>query len=165
VTSPVDEGSFTVWRKEDSDAEARVVRAWSAKHAAEKQAREDWLGGLAPWPISYCVRDGASGTIWVVDVALVTQPTFVALDAREVEMPAATHVLWGGRALCEDLRLRTVPGDWPAGQRWISLKDVADVAELQARHALPDRCAACWVKAPTLVEGLRQVGKDAERCL
>jgi len=69
-------------------------------------------------------------------------------------MPPATHVLWGGLVLCEDLRLRGVPGDWPVGQRWISLKDVADGVA-----APPDRCEACWVKVPTRIEELRQIGE------
>jgi len=71
----------------------------------------------------------------------------------EVPMPPATHVLWGGHVLCEDKRLRGVPRDWPSGQRWISLKDVADGTD-----APPDRCEACWTKAPELVAGLRQIG-------
>lgn len=144
---------FTVWLKDASEAEAREIRAWSAKQAAEKRAREDWIGGEVDWPITYCVRDGVNGTIWVVEVTIASQPTFVALDAQKMEMPAATHILWGARVLCEDLRLRDVPRDWPAGQRWISLKDVSDGAAEAA-----DRCARCWSKAPSFIAGLRQIG-------
>ena len=146
---------FTVWPKTAPEVDARAIRAWSAKHAAEKRAREDWTNeGQADWPITYCVRDGVNGTIWEIDVAIATQPTFVAYEAREIELPAATHVLWGGHTLCKDLRLRCVPRDWPVGHRWISLKDVADGAQ-----APPDPCEACWAKAPSLVDELRQIGK------
>jgi hypothetical protein len=151
---------FSVWRKEGADADARAYSALSAKQAAEKHAREDWIAGEARWPITYCVRDGVNGTLWAIDVAIATQPTFVAIEAREIEMPASTHVLWGGRVLCEDLRLSSVPGDWPAGHRWISLKDIADgsEADFQERFALPDRCASCWAKVPGLVEGIGKEG-------
>jgi hypothetical protein len=147
--------TFTVWSNDGSDADARTFLAPTAKQAAEQRAREDWLVGATGWPISYCVRDGVRGTIWVVDVTIAMEPSFVALDAREIEMSPATHVLWGGRVLCEDLRLRHVPRDWPAGQRWISLKDVADGVTPP-----PDRCETCWTKAPGLVVGIRQIGSD-----
>ena len=147
--------TFTVWPEAGSDADARTIPAPTAKQAAEKRAREDWLAGATTWPISYCARDGLTGNVWVVDVTIAMEPSFVTIDAREIPMSPATHVLWGGRVLCEDLRLRRVPRDWPDGQRWISLKDVADGTE-----APPDRCGACWTKAPGLVDGLLQIGKD-----
>jgi hypothetical protein len=144
---------FAVWPKDGSDADARIFHAPGAKQAAEQHARENWLAGATSWPIAYCVRDCVRGTIWVVDVVLATRPSFIAIDAREVPMSPATHVLWGGGALCQDLRLRHVPRNWPDGHRWISLKDVADGAE-----APSDRCEVCWTKAPGLVDGLRQIG-------
>lgn len=149
---------FTIWPKDASEADAREIHAWTAKHAAEKRAKEDWIReAQSDWPITYCVRDGVNGTIWIVDVAIASQPTFVAIDAQEMEMPEGTHVLWGGRVLCEDLRLRDVPRDWPAGQCWISLKDVADGAEAPA-----NRCERCWAKAPSFIAGLRQIGSMKE---
>lgn len=72
-------------------------------------------------------------------------------EGNEVPMPPATHVLWGGMTLCEDLRLRGFPRDWPKGQRWISLGDVSKGLDLPSNH-----CAACWAKVPGLV--LRQIG-------
>ena len=156
MTARVDEDiPFTVWPKTASEANARAIRAWSAKHAAEKRAREDWTNeSQASWPVAYCVRDGVNGTIWEIDVAIASQPTFVAYEAREIELSAATHVLWGGHALCGDLRLRCVPRDWPVGHRFVSLKDVAD-----GESAPLDRCETCWTKAPSLVDELRQIGK------
>lgn len=147
--------TFAVWRKDESDVDARTFMTPTAQQAAEQCAREDWIAGATSWPTSYGVRDGLRGTIWVVDVAIAMEPAFVALDAREVAMPASTHVLWGGRALCGDLRLRGVPRDWPPDQRWISLKDVADGV-----LAPFTRCEACWAKAPELVHGIRQIGSD-----
>lgn len=149
-----DDIPFAVWPKDRSDTDARTFQALSAQQAAEQCAREDWLAGATSWPIAYCARDGLSGTIWIVDVTLASQPSFVAVDVREVLMAAATHVLWGGRVLCEDLRLRRVPRDWPVGQLWVSLKEVAD-----GEPAPPDRCETCWTKAAGLVDGLRQIGK------
>jgi hypothetical protein len=81
-------------------------------------------------------------------------PIVAAVAARR-KMPAATHALWGGRALCDDPLLRGVPRDWPDGQRWISLRDVAEGAAEP-----PDRCVACWALVPALVEELRQIGSD-----
>ena len=145
---------FWVWPRDATDAYARSCRrlALSPKQAAEIRAHEDWINGQASWPITYCVRDCVNGTIWEIDVAIERQPTFVAYEARVIEMPAATHVLWGGRTLCGDLRLG-VPGRWPDGHRWISLKAVADGVE-----APPDRCETCWEKAPGRVDELRKEG-------
>lgn len=145
--------SFGVWRNDGTEADARPYRASSPQRAAEQHAREDWLAGATSWPIAYCTRDGITGAIWAVEVTIAMRPSFITVEAHEVSMPAATHVLWGGHALCADLRLRGVPRDWPAGQRWISLKDVADGIE-----APPDRCETCWAKAPGLVDGIRQIG-------
>lgn len=147
--------TFKVWPEAGSDVDARVFLAPTAKQAAEQCAREDWRAGATTWPISYCARDGLTGNMWVVDVTLAMEPTFVAIEARVNPMLPATHVLWGGSVLCEDLRLRHVPRDWPEGQRWISLKDVADGVEPP-----PDRCVLCWTKAPGLVDGLLRIGAD-----
>lgn len=148
-----DEVDFAVWREDGSEADAQRFCAPNARAAAEMRARWDWMGGQESWPVAYCVRDGETGDLWAVTVMQVTQPAFVATGAL-VPMSPATHVLWGGKVLCEDPRLlRGVPRDWPADQRWISLADVADGAEEPA-----DRCAACWAKAPALVEGIRQIG-------
>jgi hypothetical protein len=146
---------YTVWSKDESDAAARPFAALSVQQAAEQCARQDWAEGETSWPTTYHVRDDVAGTIWAVNVTIALEPAFVTLDTSRVEMAPTTHVMWGGHALCEDLRLRRVPRDWPQGQRWISLKDVADGAE-----APPDSCAACWAKAPELVAGLLQIGKD-----
>ena len=145
---------FAVWRQDGSDTAVRIVQAQSARQAAEQRAREDHQDPIWQSPTTYRVRDGATGQIWDVSVGVVQEPSFVALDAHEIEMPPATHVLWGGRVLCEDLRLRLVPRDWPEGQRWISLKDVAGDVEQP-----PDYCATCRSKASGLIEGLRQIGK------
>jgi len=146
---------FAVWPQDGTEVNARAYTAVSAKQAAEKRAADDYKASGQECASVYCVRDGRTGTIWTVLVGVVREPSFVALDAEEVLLPAATHVLWGGRVLCKDLRLRGVPRDWPDGQRWISLKDVADGA------ALPDDgCVACWKKAPDLVTALKQIGAD-----
>jgi hypothetical protein len=145
----IDVVPFSVWPLDGGEAAARAYRAANAKQAAEKRARDDY-GGDPSWKQAYCVRDGATGRLWQIVVGVVEQPSFVAATAQEIPMPPATHVMWGGRVLCEDLRLRGVPRDWPAGQRWISLKEVADGAA-----APPDRCEACWSKAPILVDGIR----------
>lgn len=146
---------FVVWRQEGPDLAVHVVEAPSAKQAAEQWAREEARQDPS-WqaPVMYRVRDGVTGQIWDVIVGLVHEPSFVALDTREVKMRPATHVLWGGNVLCEDLRLRYVPREWPEGQRWISLKDVAD-----GEPRPTDGCVKCWDKAPVLVEGLMQIGK------
>lgn len=155
------EGPFAVWPKDGSDVDARPYRAATARQAAERRARDDYalVGVDRDWPIAYCARDGLTGKIWTVLVGVVAQPSFVALDAYEVEMPPTVHVLWGGQALCEDLRLRGVPRDWPSGQSWISLRDVADgvgIASDDPRAC----CEVCWAKAPRIIAGLKQIGAD-----
>lgn len=146
---------FAVWRQEGSDPTVHVVSAPSAKHAAEHRAAVDRQDPSWIAPAIYRVRDGATGQVWDVTVDLVQVPSLVAIDTREVAMLPATHVLWGGNVLCEDPRLRFVPRNWPTGQRWISLQEVADGS------ARPnDGCDACWTKAPKLVEGLLQIGKS-----
>ena len=143
---------FAVWSQDGDEADARTYYAPNARQAAEQRAHADCKDDLA-WPVTYSVCDKRSGQIWVVLVDVVPQPSFVAIEAREIPMMPATHVLWGGRVLCEDLRLRGVPRDWPEDQRWISLKDIADGAEAPA-----DRCETCWKRAPGLVTGLRLIG-------
>jgi hypothetical protein len=144
---------FLVWPIQGDEADGRSYTAATARQAAECRGRDDY-DGYPTWQESYRVRDGVTGQIWDVIVGVVQEPSFVAIAALKVPMLAAMHVLWGARVLCEDLRLRGVPRDWPEGQRWTSLRDVADGA------AAPlDRCEACWAKAPGLVEGLLQIGK------
>lgn len=149
--------TFAVWPKDGSAVDARTYSAPDVRLAAELRARDDARAGaevaMEPcWPITYCARDDRTGQIWHVVIDRVHRPSFVSIDAREVEMPAATHILWGARVLCEDLRLVAVPGSWPVGQRWISLKDVADGTSMPA-----DGCLQCWTKALTVE--LRQIEK------
>lgn len=148
---------FLVWPALGSESDAKPYRAATARQAAEKRAGDDYdYGGGDPvWRGSYRVRDGITGKIWQVTVAVVNEPSFRAIAASEEPMLPATHVLWGGHALCQDLRLRGVPRDWPADQRWIGLKDAAD-----ATFVVADRCAGCWSKVSGLVAELRQIGKD-----
>jgi len=143
---------FVVWPDGD-DAGARPCEELSAERAAERRAREDWLAGEETWPHDYRVRDEETGTTWVVGVTVALEPTFVTITAHEVSMPAATHVLWGGAAVCRDPRLRGLPGRWPDGQRWISLRDVASGVELPI-----DGCDKCRLAAPSLVAEIRQIG-------
>lgn len=156
------QSTYAIWPKEGSDVVARIFQASCAQEAAQQCAREDWLAGATSWPITYWARHGITGTIWSVVVTLATQPWFVVTSLIRSEIPPTTHILWGGHVLCGDLRLRNVPGDWPEGQRWISLKDVVDghVTDFQERFALPDRCKACWDKSPDLVARIRQNGSD-----
>lgn len=124
--------------------------AADAAEAYADYAHDNRDGQDASWPLVFRVRgpDGATQDFEV-------HRDFVAEFSASPVKPPATHVLWGGRALCEDSRLRVVPRDWPAGERWISLADVADGAAEPS-----DRCEACWAKAPALVEGIRQIGSD-----
>jgi len=160
-SDPVDEAdgqdvmsvhSFAVWPVDGKEADARQYTALTARHAAEKCAKDDYADE-EEWSIAYHVRDEITGYHWEIRVGMIAQPSFVTIEARTIEMDASTHVLWGGKVLCADRRLRGVPRDWPAGQRWISLADVA--AGVEAPH---DRCAACWDKAPGLVDGIRRIG-------
>jgi len=146
---------FAVWL-EGNETDVRYYYDWNARRAAQQRARDDRDLAYA-WPVTYCARDGVTGQIWKVRIDRVMQPAFVALDAIEIPMPPTVHVLWGGDVLCEDPRLRRlkVPGNWPEGQRWISLKDVAGGVQ-----APVDRCEKCWAKAPAIVAELRQIGSD-----
>ena len=143
---------FMVWPVDGKEADARRYNASNAKRAAEKCAEDDY-DDEEEWSIAYYVRDMSTGHRWEIRVGMIAQPSFVTLEAQTIPMPAATHVLWGGKVLCADLRLRSVPRDWPAGQRWISLADVADGVKTP-----PDRCGPCWNKAPGLVDGIRRIG-------
>lgn len=69
------------------------------------------------------------------------------------DLPAATHVLWGGRALCAATYLNGVPGGWPAGQTWLSLADVAkgDINDLVT-------CRTCRINTLQYINGLKQIG-------
>ena len=146
---------FSVWPKDGAEAEARSYHAWSAQRAAEQRAREDYgTDATRPWPAVYCAKDSMTGQIWTVTVGVGMQPTFTAIDAQEVRMTPATHVLWGDNVLCADLRLRSrSQRDWPESQRAISLDDVR-------KGALPaDRCDLCWAKAPGLVTEILEMMK------
>ena len=143
---------FMVWPIDGKEADARRYTASTARDAAEKCAQDDY-DDEDEWSIAYYVRDESTGHRWEIRVAMVPQPSFLTIEARTIPMPPATHVLWGGKVVCPDLRLAGVPSSWPAGQRWISLADVANGATEPA-----DRCEACWSKAPVLVEGIRHIG-------
>lgn len=145
---------FMVWPVDGTEAEARQYNAASARDAAEKCAKDDYADEQE-WSIAYHVRDESTGHHWEIRVGMTAQPSFMALEARTIQMHAATHVLWGGKVLCMDRRLRGVPGSWPIGQRWISLADVA-----VGVPAPLDRCAACWDKAPGLIDGIRRIGRS-----
>jgi hypothetical protein len=144
--------SFAVWPEAGTDADAQSYVAPTAKHAAEQRARDDYNKGENVWPNTYSARDNKTGTIWTVLVGVVAQPTFVTLDAHEVFMLPASHVLWGGRALCEDLRLRGVPSEWPSGHSWTSLETYAKGVDLPPNH-----CATCWARAPGILVKIRQI--------
>lgn len=164
---------FTVWR--DGDASARSVhRAITAKQAAEQRARVDNEANLdddaAPpldWPLTYLAQDHVSGQIWRVTVDAVMRPVFISLHASEIPMQPATHVVWGEKVLCEDLRLsqpdreairagkadadkrKLLPSDqFPSGQRFVSLADVRDGAVVE------DPCEACWANASERVAAI-----------
>lgn len=125
-----------------------------AKDAAEAYAdhvHSQRDGHECTWPLRFRVR-GPDGSVQDFDVDREFVPEFTAHAAP---MQQALHVLWGGKALCEHALLRGEPGRWPEGQRWISLRDVADRADVPSDHA---RCEVCWKRAPGLVEGLRQIG-------
>ena len=143
---------FMVWPLDGNEADARRYNAATARQAAEKCAEDDYQDE-DEWSIAYFVRDMATGHRWEIRVGMVPQPSFLAIEARVIPMQPATHVLWGGKVLCPDLRLRGVPSSWPAGQRWLSLADVANGA-----IAPGDRCEDCWSKAPVLVEGIHHIG-------
>ena len=154
--TPLDDarlGSFAVQRiTTDAAAEPRVYRAATAQQAAERAARDDYAGDPS-WEACYRIQDGTTGDIWTVTVGVVHEPSFIATSASRAVMPDATHVLWGGRVLCEDLRLREVPRDWPERQRWVSLTHVAEGV------VAPNPCQKCWTAASGLVKGLLEIGK------
>jgi hypothetical protein len=125
--------------------------AADAAEAYADYAHDRRDGHESTWPLVFRVRS-PDGSIQDFEV----RRDFVAEFSATLVRPAATHVLWGGRVLCDDPRLRGVPRDWPSDQRWISLKDVADGVA-----APSDRCEACWGRAPALVEGIRQIGSDS----
>lgn len=171
---------FTVWadayalhpdrKSEDS---GRKLSATTARAAAERCAMYDWAEAPSNrqqnWPCTYTVRDGASGQIWTVTVDIVMQPTFVSIDANEVEMQPATHVVWGDKVMCEDLRFSRpdwhadkpsgrwpIPrAEWPAGQRSISLDEVRDGAVPE------DPCELCWSRATKTVADILKLMKES----
>jgi hypothetical protein len=134
---------FTVWREIGDDVDARSYTAVTHEQAAELRALDDhWTSHQKiHWPIAYRVRNDVTGDIWIVTVDLVPQPSFKATQAKALAMEPATHVLWHGRTLCDDRRLRGVPRDWPQGQRWLSLDDA-----INQIGDPPDRCKECWIK-------------------
>ena len=146
---------FDVWPMAD-EASVRTYIASSPEGAAKQRARDDYAAeeGFAR-DGDYLVRDRLTDRVYRIAVDYYMRPEFVAGEPREVPMPPAVHVLWGGQAICDDKRVGGLPKDWPDGQRWISLRDVADGAAAPA-----DRCSACWDKAPGLVAGLRRIGAD-----
>jgi hypothetical protein len=146
--------AFTVWQKDRPDT-SRELLALNAPQAAEQQAREDYQDPSWRAGTTYRVRDAATGVLCEASVFVKSEPSFVARLLRVIEIPSMTHVLWGARVLCEDLRLRGVPAEWPEAQRWMSLKDVADGVP-----APSDRCEDCWSKALELIDESRHFGKE-----
>ena len=146
--------SFSVWPAQGIEADARSYRAGTARQAAEKCACDDYDPARAVY--AYHVLDSVTGRRWEITVGVVPQPSFVAVEAREIPMEPAAHVLWGGHVLCEDKRLRGVPGTWPEGQRWTALADLRDDVTPPV-----DGCQACWAKAPGIVAGILKMTGNA----
>lgn len=73
--------------------------------------------------------------------------TLVNCGLHVGDLPVATHVLWGGRALCDAQYLRGAPGSWPKGQTWVGLNAVRAVNGLTAEAAARDlalvTCRVC----------------------
>jgi hypothetical protein len=167
-------GKFAVWVDGETEERARVYAVGAgiegdvcAADVAEQCARDDYhsYNYEGSWPVVYRARNVVTGELFMVEVAVEMRPHFVAVREAVIPMPPTVHVLWGDRVLCEDPQLRGATASWPDGQAWISLQDFADGGYLagdrlglRLERATRDRCAACWKKAPGLVEGLRQIG-------
>ncbi|MFN4090603.1 MAG: hypothetical protein ACK4QW_16380, partial [Alphaproteobacteria bacterium] len=82
------------------------------------RAREDWLAGQVDF--TYCVRDSVRGTIWVVEVTIAMEPSFVALDAREVD--TGTHRF---AAAAGSSGSGTCAAAFPRGRGWAICPDIA----------------------------------------
>lgn len=143
--------SYKVWPKGSPQVVAQLT-AETPTDAAEAFLRSDGLRGEG----LYQVFDVENGDLFDVAVRSVMQPTYIVHEVTKVP-PAATHVLWGGNALCAQPHLGSVPGDWPIGQRWVSLADVAKGAE--GPEGPEDRCPTCWAKAPGFIAELLNLGK------
>jgi hypothetical protein len=115
----------------ESSADAREYGALSKEDAARLHAsyffrhRDGWE---CKWPLVFMVHDPADDTWYAIQVELEQEPVFVVGKPQPMVMDAAVHVLWGTMAMCDDIRLSGVPGDWPKGQQWISLQDVQTAA-------------------------------------
>jgi len=141
---------YEVWRVGMVVAPRTVVAA-NVMQAAKEAARLD-DAERRPWPARYEIREAATGRAYCAAVARVSQPQYEVLELDALPMDPAVHVLWGGAALCEDQRLAGVR-DWPAGQRWVSLSEVAKGA------ALPT-CARCRTRADEVIASIRDISSS-----
>lgn len=151
------EKQFKVWHRDSDPMTARTFAEATPERAAEQYARADYRERQWPPdpadPTAYFARDERLGVTWEVDVAIVHEPAFVADRAREVPLLPAVHVLWGSQVLCEEPRLlAALPGSWPEGQRWISLREFAGPVEVPA-----SRCEKCWARAADVANSLRKI--------
>ena len=156
----VDDKAYAVWRPDCvTEKYARYYDASEAAEAAQFAAERDHAqdGWEWSWPVVYHVRLCESDQIYAVSVDREMVPEFVAGKALPLLMPAAVHVLWGVRALCEDIRLSGVPADWPDEQTWISLADLNDGRSEKAMFNVT--CEKCARRAPGLLVGLQQIGQ------
>lgn len=145
---------YTVWRPDlgETEDQGKQYGALDVECAAELYAaychrhRDGWEWS---WPVVFYVKD-PDGKVFAVTVERESVPEFNAGCPMPLPMERACHVLWDGRALCEDPRL----GDhWPDNQKFFT------VGNLQRGDALVSEitCKGCQSRAPGLLEGLRGI--------
>lgn len=151
-------GFYMVWRDDEDEAEcARKYEAYDVHDAAQDAAAWDHSnrdGWEWSWPIVYKVRDVATDQLWAIEVDRETVPEFHAGREAPYPMPPAVHVLYSQRTMCEDIRLRSVPGSWPEGQTWISIDDAATKPEQLEKVT----CAGCAKRTKWHIEARAAIG-------
>lgn len=153
---------YAVWfpdqdeKIEDATEYAAIGVAAAAKlHVSNRVGEYGW----EHFPVIAHVRVSTTGEEFVVEVNRELVPEYVPGEPKPVKMEPAVHVLWGGDAVCYDVRLAKVPSSWPKGQTWIGIPELRATPERMAQVS----CARCAKRAKSIIAGLEQIGAPSGR--
>lgn len=149
------EPMYRVWRPDVCDEEDGIDLGALDVASAARIYAERKTDFETTFPIVVHVRNSITNEVLVVGIDREMVPEYIASKPLPVEMKPAVHALWGGRALCMDIRLDKPPGQWPDGQFWVDVKAWDDKPPTQKA---PPKCAACDKRVAGVRKALASIG-------
>lgn len=161
----VQQPMYRVWRPELDETEedngqeygALDVASAARRYAEDGANHRSWehfpvvvhVRVIDPAQVGHAKHD----KVFVVEVEQIAVPEYVAGKPLPLEMEPATHALWSGRPICNDIRLTLPLAKWPEGQTWVDLQAFVETVKTGCA-----KCATCLRRAKLHLDGLKQIG-------